>query len=659
MQVEKDTQTALRQAVDPAFVFSEFLVVEQLLEPRRVAAPEADAVDAVVCGAAALEPIHTAQRLHMRDKDLPIFILTPPDAMPQRQQALQVTPFLGRAVRLWPTTELDALPAALQAAVRHFHQRRRFHHTLASAQARLRHTAPLPAFHTRYMEYLLDYAPLGVLIVDAHGSILTLNRQASRILQVQEQQALGASLQHFFAPAVQAQVSSLLSGCLDADEPYLPTVLPLQCASAHARFVEVTATAFTTATSQAGIMLIVQDVTERVKTEQVRQQLEEQLRQSQKMEAIGTLAGGIAHEFNNVLSAILGFTELAQTQVEPNSTVWNYQQEVLTAGWRARDLVQQILAFSRRTTAGREPVQLHLVVHEVLRLLRASLPSTIDIRCAVAEDTGSVLADTTQMHQILMNLCANAEYAMRTTGGILEVRLRASAVDATGRAPHPTLPPGRYVHLAVHDTGTGMSPDVLERVFEPFFTTKGVGEGTGMGLAIVHGIVTSHGGAITVQSTPGVGTTFDIYLPCLDSPVAPLEAPKPPLPRGQGRILFVDDDGALAHLGHAMLEQLGYDVVTTTDSREALALFRATPQRFDLVLADQTMPHMTGEALVLALQRIRPDIPILLYTGFSHTIDATKAQALGVKGLLMKPLGLQELARAVQQALQPPAASAS
>jgi two-component system, cell cycle sensor histidine kinase and response regulator CckA len=395
-----------------------------------------------------------------------------------------------------------------------------------------------------------------------------------------------------------------------------------------------------------GVVLVFRDISER-------KRLEEQLRQAQKMEAIGTLAGGIAHDFNNMLQAILGYTELALGGVPPTSVEQQHLYQVRTAGIRARDLVQRILTFSRRTTATYHPVYLHVLVQEALTLLRASLPSTIEIRQHLAQDAGAVLADATQMHQILMNLCANAEYAMRQTGGVLEVHLEAVEVEATGLGAALDLSPGPYVRLTIRDTGPGIAPDVRPRIFEPFFTTKKPSEGTGMGLSVVHGIVASHGGAIAVTSAPGQGPTFEVYLPRFSAtPTAPA-APTEALPlRGKGCVLLVEDEIMLARVGQAHLEALNYEVVPCLSSVEALETFRAAPQRFDLVITDQTMPQMTGDALAQALRRIRPDIPIILCTGFSHIIDAERAKALEINAWLAKPWEAREFARTIQEVLE-------
>jgi PAS domain S-box-containing protein len=389
---------------------------------------------------------------------------------------------------------------------------------------------------------------------------------------------------------------------------------------------------------------ILRDVTERKK-------LEAQLRQAQKMQAIGTLAGGIAHDFNNILMAMLGYAEMAKIDLPEGTVARGDLEEVLKAGGRARDLVRQILAFSRQIDQERQPIQLHPVIKEALKLLRASLPATIEIRQNISTDCGAVMADPTQVHQVLMNLCSNAHHAMREKGGILEVELKSVDVDADFAVLVPNLREGPYVRLTLSDTGHGMDRPTMERIFEPFFTTKAVGVGTGMGLATVHGIVTSHNGAITVYSEPGKGTTFHVYLPRLESkaPDAPLQVES--IPTGKERILFVDDEASLARLGKQMLERLGYDVTARTSSVEALEAFRAKSDKFDLVITDQTMPNITGMELAEEMMRIRPDIPIILATGFSETISPERAKQLGIREYIMKPVAARELAQVTRQVL--------
>lgn len=389
------------------------------------------------------------------------------------------------------------------------------------------------------------------------------------------------------------------------------------------------------------------DVTDEVKWEM-------QLRQAQKMEAIGTLAGGIAHDFNNILTAIFGYAEMARYKTSEDSNVRRDLDQVLTACNRAKDLVRQILTFSRQGEQERRPVELRPIIKETLKLLRASLPSTIEINQDILLRSGEdrVLADPTQIHQVLMNLCSNAADAMLSSGGALEVTLDQQDVDEDQARHFPGLHPGRHVRICVKDTGHGMDPEIMEHIFEPFYTTKGLGKGTGMGLAVVHGIVRNHNGAITVSSEVGQGSVFAVLLPQLEHTV--VQTPgmtAEPLPKGHETILLVDDEPALVSLGQQMLESLGYRVTTKTSSLGALELFRADPDRFDLVITDMTMPHLTGAGLTRELLAIRPNLPIILCTGFSELIDAEKARSLGVREYLMKPFVLRSMAESVRRAL--------
>lgn len=384
-------------------------------------------------------------------------------------------------------------------------------------------------------------------------------------------------------------------------------------------------------------------------------QLENQVRQSQKMEAIGTLAGGIAHDFNNILMAIIGYTELAKQSAKENVRAQMNLDEVLIAGQRAKELVQQILAFSRQTEQSRQPLDLQLAVKEVCKFLRATFPATIEIRQSFSGAASIISGDPIQMHQVLMNLCANAEYAMRGSGDLLELKLEQVTGEPDGIGTHPDLKGGAYVRLTVRDTGSGMTPDVAQRIFDPFFTTKRVGEGTGMGLAVVHGIVISHGGVIKVESEPGQGTIFSIYFPKMEAASYPEE--DNPLQQevfmGREHILFVEDEEPLARLGEEAMKGLGYKVMVRTSSVEALEAFRADPFRFDVVVTDQTMPNITGEVLARELLEIRPDVPIILCTGFSHSMTSEKAKAMGIRAFLLKPLLIKDLARTLREVLHP------
>ena len=379
-------------------------------------------------------------------------------------------------------------------------------------------------------------------------------------------------------------------------------------------------------------------------------ELEKRLAQAQKMEAIGTLAGGIAHDFNNILSAIIGYTELSLIDTPQGDPMQNNLKQVLKAGGRAKELVQQILTFSRQQENELQPIKVNLIVNEAIKLLRASLPSTIQIRHKI-ESNLTVLSDATNIHQILMNLCTNSSYAMQAHGGILEINLSDVNLDSNFTGQHLGVKPGKFIKLTVSDTGCGMSPEVSRRIFDPFFTTKKVGQGTGMGLAVVHGIVKSHGGAITVDSLPGQGTTFSLYLPASESVSITPEDSVPLMATGTEHILFVDDEDFQVDMGKQLLARLGYRVTARTDSLEALGLFRQTPDEFDLVITDMTMPAMTGDVLAAKIISIRPDIPVIVCTGYSERIDKEIIKKIGIKELAMKPLAMKDLAEMIRRVL--------
>ena len=381
-----------------------------------------------------------------------------------------------------------------------------------------------------------------------------------------------------------------------------------------------------------------------------KKELELQLQQSQKMEAIGTLAGGIAHDFNNILSAILGYTELAMMDVETQSTLCQNLQEVIRAGERAKDLVKQILTFSRQAERERKPIQPKLMCKEVIKFLRASLPTTIEIRQEVDCDS-LVIADPTQIHQLLMNLCTNAGHAMGEKGGVLSVRLTDKIFGEDITVEHPELKPGPYIELTIRDTGYGIPAHMLDRIFDPFFTTKEKGEGTGMGLSVVHGIVGSHGGKIIASSEVGKGSSFKVYLPTVERCDAALPQEGDSIPTGTERILFVDDEPALVEIGKRMLESLGYKITTRTSSVEALELFKAKPDSFDLVITDMTMPNMTGDELARELLHIKPEIPIILCTGYSARINQQRAAAMGIRAFVPKPVLTRDIAETIRDVL--------
>jgi len=379
--------------------------------------------------------------------------------------------------------------------------------------------------------------------------------------------------------------------------------------------------------------------------------LEEKLLQAHKMESIGTLAGGIAHDFNNILGIILGNTELAMEEVPEWNPARNFLNEILAASLRARDVVKQILTFSRQRLREMKLVRISPIIKESLKLLRSSIPTTIEIHQNISSESDTVRADPTQINQVLINLCTNAAHAMGERGGVLEVSLKNIEMDEGSAIQYHDLSSGKYVRLTISDTGHGIEPKILERIFDPYFTTKGVGEGSGMGLSVVHGIVKSHCGDISVSSEPGKGTIFHVLFPCIEEEPEPEVEITVEIPRGNERILFVDDEKAMVDTIQPMIEHLGYKVTARASSIEGLEAFRANTDRFDLVITDFTMPNMTGMELAKELLKLRPDIPIILCTGYSQHINEDKAKGNGIRALLMKPVVLSEIANTIRLVL--------
>ncbi len=385
-----------------------------------------------------------------------------------------------------------------------------------------------------------------------------------------------------------------------------------------------------------------------------RERLEQRLRQAAKMEAVGRLAGGVAHDFNNILAGIFAYGEMLVEETPRGSPLRRYAQNVLTAASRGRDLVQQILTYSRSQCGKRVPVDIASIVAETLELVRASLPPDIRLEMGAAAEALVVLGDVTQLHEVVMNLCSNAIHAM-SGGGTLHVTLEATDRSTEQALSHGTLGPGRYVQLIVKDSGCGMHDETLARVFEPFFTTKEVGRGTGLGLALVHGMIADSGGAINVQSTPGEGSTFTIFLPRSEFALAVLDAPTP-LARGNGeRVLLVDDETSVLAATAEMLSRLGYEPLAFSDGCAALAAFKAAPKRFDIVLAAETMPGLSGTRLASLLHRHRPNLPIVLMSGYSGPMLRQQVRGAGTSEIVTKPLKSREIASALARVLHPTA----
>jgi len=393
------------------------------------------------------------------------------------------------------------------------------------------------------------------------------------------------------------------------------------------------------------------DITEQERSRIEKIKLESQIRQAHKMEAIGTLAGGIAHDFNNILAAILGYADMATDNIPDNSPAKSQIGQVVKAGNRAKELVKHILSFSRKETLERVPINIDRVVSEALKLIRASLPTTIKIKQNISSQCGVICADATQIHQIVMNLCTNAAQAMDESGGILDIELNSSQLFTDDLLEEPSLKPGQYVRLSIKDNGVGIEQKYIDRIFDPYFTTKGVSQGSGMGLAVVSGIVKSHEGVITVDSEQGVGTIFNVYFPMVKTRVKKKARDVDSLQSGTEKILIVDDEVSMVELTKLQIEPLGYQVTTQTSSKQALELFRSQPDAFDLVISDQTMPDLTGEKLATKMMEIRPNIPIIISSGYSPKMDAEKAAALGISAFIMKPTDKNELAQTIRRVL--------
>lgn len=493
---------------------------------------------------------------------------------------------------------------------------------------------------------LLDLATDSIYVTDFEGNFIYVNEATCRSRGYTREELLGLNLQELITSESARDRPQRLQKLLAKGEISFEsagfckngTVIPLEV---HARMIDLQ--------GRKVILSVTRDITERKRVAEINARIEAQLRQVQKMEALGTFAGGIAHEFNNVLGAIKGYLELALMTLEavPNSDkVKSKLEAALRGGERARDLVKQILAFSRHTDQEALPLEVLPIVKEALKMLRASIPTTIEICQNLQPQCGLVRANPAQISQILMDLCSNAYHAMKDDGGTLEISLEPVQVEND-----LDLNAGAYLRLTVSDTGHGMDEQTLGRIFDPFFTTKPVGEGTGMGLSAIHGIVQNLGGAIRVSSELGRGSTFQVYLPSHLKAASAVTPSTEPVPRGTEHILLVDDEAPIVQIGQEYLQRLGYQVTGLTSSSQAWEDFRAHPEKFDLIITDLTMPAMTGIDLAKAAVCRRPDIPIILTTGYSETNIIDQAKDMGIRQCLMKPLVLRRLGWVVRQEL--------
>ncbi len=481
-------------------------------------------------------------------------------------------------------------------------------------------------------EKTFDNVPDVIAILDKDMRLRRANRALSERLGVHPRDIIGRNCKDVFnLPAINGFDAA--HGALPAhhEELFIPTL--------NGTFLVTFSPFYLDGDEQsdaAGTVMVAHEISRR-------KQLEAQLRQSHKMEAIGTLAGGIAHDFNNILGVMMGYTEMSLDEVERGTRLHRRLGEVLTAGRRARDLIHQILTFSRQEELNLQPLQFSTVLKETVKLMRASLPANITIRTNVEESDTTIHANISQMQQVVMNLCTNAAHAMRESGGIMRIDLSRVLLAAPEQQGLPQLSPGEYLKLSVCDTGYGIAPEILENIFDPFFTTKKPDEGTGMGLALVHGIVSTHSGGITVRSVPGESTCFDVHLPISTPEPAVQPSPARKQLSARGRALIVDDEASLAEVIGEMVERVGYQADVFSDSGLALQQFLAEPDTYHLLITDQTMPGLTGGELATIALKHRPDLPIILCTGYSEQFSPEEAKAMGIRQYLLKPVLREDL----------------
>ena len=498
---------------------------------------------------------------------------------------------------------------------------------------------------SRY-SHLYDFAPTGYVTVNEKGAIEEANLTMAVMLGVERSALTGKMLSHFILKDDQDIFYKHRQHLLETEAPQA-CELRLVKKDDRQFFARLECMIIKTRQDEFGeIRATVSDISKQ-------KDLESQLRQAQKLEAIGTLAGGIAHDFNNILAAVIGFTELALDDVETGTNLADNLEEVLIGGKRAKLLVQQILTFSRKTPHRIVPLQLNALVQETVQLMRSTMPSNIEIDVEIKPTLNPwVMGDEAQINQIFLNLCTNAVHAMEDEGGKMTISIDTVTLDNAKAENVSNLPPGKYVKLCVSDTGHGIPPENIERIFEPYFTTKEPERGTGMGLAVVEGIVKLHKGHIFVMSQPQEGTIFTVFLPMLEKTESAQDNIPPELPTGGGEhILFIDDELSIVKLHKMLLEKLGYIVTTSSRSLEALETFRVDPGSFDLVITDMTMPNMTGDKLAAELIKIRADIPIIICTGYSKNMSDEFAAQIGIKAFNHKPLDKTELAKTVRKVL--------
>ena len=502
----------------------------------------------------------------------------------------------------------------------------------------------------RIIQFVFDKAPLGIFLIEDGGQITNVNEHACRYLGYTREELCLMNVLDIdcgYSPQEIGQIwnRQQQKASIDTFETVHRrkdgTDVPVEISGILLKFNNISYS-----------VSFVKDISERKKAEKQRLKMEAQIRDVQRIESLGTLASGIAHDFNNILAAILGYAELAQLECPKDSKLESYVSEISEASHRAKELVRQILLFSRQGRSEKGPIDVTRVVKEALKLIKVTLPANIEILENISPNLPPIFANEIQIHQIVMNLCTNAYHAIKATGGMLDLSLRAVDILGQDTQHHPEMNPGSYLRLSIGDNGCGIPPDMIGRIFEPYFTTKPTGEGTGLGLSTVHGIIKDHGGCIKVYSEVGVGTTFHAFLPAAETATEKAAQQAKQLPVGNECILLVDDEKALLDLGRNWLERLGYRVETRASSIDAIEAFRSNPEKYDLIISDVTMPKMTGDKLARQMKSIRPDICIILCSGFSDQLCARTMEAIGIGAVIMKPVIYADLSYTVRQVLE-------
>lgn len=505
---------------------------------------------------------------------------------------------------------------------------------------------------TNELDAIFNSVPISIWYKDLYGNYIRVNKTAADVLNLKPEDINGKPVKTFFPFDYEEFYKSDLE-IINSGKLKLHQIEKVQIKKNQYRWFQTDKFPYKDEHGNIlGVIIYSTDITEHKMIEEEKNRIEEQLLHSHKMEAIGTLAGGIAHDFNNILSPIIGYSEMLALELEDHPNLKKEALEIQKAGYRAKELVLQILSLSRKKEIEKSPIKIKYIVKEVLSLLKSSIPSTIEIKSNINHQHDyNIFANSTQIHQVIMNICTNAAHSMEDRIGILELIIDEIVIDKYSLLSYKSLVPGNYVRLSISDTGVGMTTEVQERIFDPYFTTKKIGEGTGLGLSIVYNIIKNHNGFIYCYSEINKGTIFKILLPIIQNTKDINNDYIKPLRKGNEKILLVDDEQSLLDLEKKMLEKLGHKVTLISDSVKALEIFKQNPNNFDLVITDQTMPNMTGFELSKQILKIKKNIPIIICTGYSRILDIEKANNLGIKGFLMKPLVMSELSKEIEKIL--------